>query len=91
MNKTDLIAEVANKAGLTKVQAEAAVNAVIDSMTDALANGDKIQLFGFGTFEVKELKARVGINPRTKEKMEIEASKRTVFSAGKKLKDAVNK
>lgn len=91
MNKTELIAEVANKAGLTKVQAEAAVNAVIDSMTDALANGDKIQLFGFGTFEVKELKARVGINPRTKEKMEIEASKRTVFSAGKKLKDAVNK
>ena len=91
MNKTELIAEVAKKAGLTKVQAEAAVNAVVDSMTDALANGDKIQLFGFGTFEVKDLKARVGINPRTKEKMEIAASKRTVFSAGKKLKDAVNK
>ena len=91
MNKTELIAEVANKAGLTKVQAEAAVNAVIDSMTDALAGGDKIQLFGFGTFEVKDLKARVGINPRTKETMEIPASKRTVFSAGKKLKDAVNK
>ena len=72
MNKTELIAEVAKKAGLTKVQAEAAVNAVVDSMTDALVNGDKIQLFGFGTFEVKELKARVGINPRTKETMEIQ-------------------
>ena len=91
MNKTEMIAKVAKEAGLTKDQASKAVNAVFDSMTDALANSDKIQLFGFGTFEVKELKARVGINPRTKEKMEIEASKRTVFSAGKKLKDAVNK
>ncbi len=90
MNKTELIAEVAKKSGLTKVQAENAVNAVVASMTDALAANDKIQLSGFGTFEVKELKARVGINPRTKEKMEIPASKRTVFSAGKKLKDAIN-
>lgn len=91
MNKTELIAEVAKKSSLTKVQAEAAVNAVVASMTDALADNDKIQLSGFGTFEVKELKARVGINPRTKEKMEIAASKRAVFSAGKKLKDAINK
>ena len=91
MNKTELIAEVAKKAGLTKVQAEAAVNAVVDSMTDALANGDKIQLFGFGTFEVKDLKARVGINPRTKEKMTCPPSKAPGFKPGKTLKEAVNK
>ena len=91
MNKTELIAEVAKKSGLTKVQAENAVNALVASMTDALAANDKIQLSGFGTFEVKELKARVGINPRTKEKMQIAASKRAVFSAGKKLKDSINK
>lgn len=91
MNKTELIAEVAKKADLTKVQAEAAVNAAIEAVTASLANSDKVQIFGFGTFEVKELAARTGINPRTKEKMEIAASKRTVFSAAKKLKDAINK
>ena len=91
MNKTDLIAEVAKKNDLTKAQAEAAVNAVIDSVSAALANDDKVQLFGFGSFEVKTIKARTGINPRTKEQIKIPASKRIVFSAGKKLKDAVNK
>ncbi len=91
MNKTDLIAEVAKKNELTKAQAEAVVNTVIDSISDALASDDKVQLFGFGSFEVKTIKARTGINPRTKEQIEIPASKRIVFSAGKKLKDSVNK
>ncbi len=91
MNKTELVAEVAKNAGLTKVQAEAAVNAAIEAITASLAKEDKVSIFGFGAFEVKSLAARTGINPRTKEKMEISASKRTVFSASKRLKDAINK
>ncbi len=90
MNKTELIAEVAEKAGLSKKDAEAAVKAVIDSVTDALVDGDKVQLVGFGTFEVRERAARCGRDPRTGESMEIAASKAPAFKAGQALKDAVN-
>ena len=91
MTKTELINEVANKTELTKKDCEKAVNAVIESITDALIMGDKVQLVGFGTFEVKERAAREGINPRTKEKIEIPASKLPVFKAGKALKEVVSK
>ena len=90
MNKTELIAEVAEKAGLSKKDAEAAVKAVIDSVTDALVDGDKVQLVGFGTFEVRARAARFGRDPRTGESMEIAASKAPAFKAGQALKDAVN-
>ncbi|MCI9224789.1 MULTISPECIES: HU family DNA-binding protein [unclassified Acutalibacter] len=91
MNKTELVAEVSEKAGLTKRDAEAAVKAIVDSVTEALAKGDKVQLVGFGTFEVREHAARVGRNPRTGGTMEIAASKAPAFKAGQALKDAVNK
>ena len=91
MNKTELVAAVAAKAELSKKQAEAAVAAVLGAVTDALADGEKVSLVGFGTFEVKERAARTGLNPRTKEKIEIAASKAPAFKAGKALKDAVNK
>ena len=89
MNKSELIAEVALKAELTKKDADAAVNAVIDAITDSLKKGDKVQLVGFGSFEVKKRAARVGRNPKTKEAIEIPASVVPVFKAGKALKDAV--
>lgn len=89
MNKTDLVAAVAAKAEISKKDAEAVVSAVISSITDALADGDKVALVGFGTFEVKERAARTGLNPRTGEKLQIPASKAPVFKAGKALKDAV--
>jgi len=89
MNKTDLVAAVAAKAEISKKDAEAAVSAVIASITDALADGDKVSLVGFGTFEVKERAARTGLNPRTGEKLSIPASKAPAFKAGKALKDAV--
>ena len=89
MNKTDLIAEVAVKAGLSKKDAEKALNATLDTITAALAAGEKVQLVGFGGFEVKSREARVGRNPRTKETIEIPASKLPVFKAGKALKDKV--
>ena len=89
MNKTDLVAAVAAKAELSKKDAEAAVTAVFAAITDALAEGDKVALVGFGTFDVKERAARTGLNPRTKEKIEIPASKAPAFKAGKALKDAV--
>ncbi|MBE6742294.1 MAG: HU family DNA-binding protein [Ruminococcaceae bacterium] len=89
MNKTDLVAAVAAKAEISKKDAEAAVTAVIASITDALADGDKVSLVGFGTFEVKERAARTGLNPRTGEKLSIPASKAPAFKAGKALKDAV--
>ena len=89
MNKTDLVAAVAAKAEISKKDAEAAVSAVFASITDALADGDKVALVGFGTFEVKERAARTGLNPQTKEKIEIPASKAPAFKAGKALKDAV--
>lgn len=90
MNKTELIEVVAKVADLKKKDAEAAVCAVIDAIEDALVNGDKVQLIGFGTFEVKATAAKVGINPQTKEKISIPAKKAVKFSAGKALKDKVN-
>jgi len=92
MNKAELVAVVAEKTGFTKKDSEAAVNAFIGSIEDALVNGDKVQLIGFGTFETRERKARQGRNPRKPgETIEIPASKAPVFKAGKALKDAVNK
>ena len=91
MNKTQLIEAVAAKTDLTKKQAEAAVNATIASVIEALKAGDKVQLVGFGTFEVKERAARTGRNPQTKETIKIPAKKLPVFKAGKALKDAVDK
>lgn len=90
MNKTELIAAVADKAELSKKDAEKAINAVIASVTDALEKGDKVQLVGFGTFEVRSRNARTGKNPRTGEAIEIAASKVPAFKAGKALKDSVN-
>ena len=89
MNKTELVAAVAAKAELSKKDAEAAVNAVFDSVKDALAEGDKVSLIGFGTFSVKTRAARTGLNPRTKETSEIPESKVPAFKAGSALKDAV--
>ena len=91
MNKTELIAAIAEKAGLTKKDAERAVNAAIDSVTAALVAGDKVQIAGFGSFETKKREARTGRNPRTKETITIPASKQPVFKAGKAFKDAVAK
>ena len=89
MNKTELVAAVAEQAGLSKKDAEAAVKAFTDVVAEALKAGDKIQLVGFGTFEVSERAAREGRNPRTGETMTIEASKTPKFNAGKALKDLV--
>ena len=89
MNKRELVAAVAAKAELSKKDAEAAVNAVFDSVKDALAEGDKVSLIGFGTFSVKTRAARTGLNPRTKETIEIPESKVPAFKAGSALKDAV--
>ena len=91
MTKAELVAQVAEKSELSKKDAEAAVVAVIDSITEALASGDKVALVGFGTFEVKERAARKGHNPKTKEPIDIPASKAPVFKSGKALKDAVSK
>ena len=91
MNKTELVANVADKAGLTKKDAEKAVIAIFDCIENALKEGDKVQLIGFGTFEVKERAARTGRNPRSGEPINIPASKNPVFKAGKALKDSVNK
>lgn len=90
MNKTELVAAVAEQAGLSKKDAEAAVKAFTDVVAEALKAGNKIQLVGFGTFEVSERAAREGRNPRTGETMTIEASKTPKFKAGKALKDLVN-
>ena len=90
MNKTDLIAAVAAKTGETKKSAEASINAIIDVIAETLANGDKIQLVGFGSFEVRARAARKGRNPQTGKEMKIAAKKAPVFKAGKALKDAVN-
>ncbi|MBQ5996123.1 MAG: HU family DNA-binding protein [Clostridia bacterium] len=89
MNKTELIAAVAKKADISKKDAEAAVNATIDAIKAALKKGDKVQLIGFGTFEVRKRAAKEGRNPRTGEKMKIKASKVPAFKAGQALKDAV--
>ena len=89
MNKVELIAAVAEKAGLSKKDAEKAVAAVVSSIEGALANGDKVQLIGFGTFEVRERAARTGRNPQTKETIEIAAAKQPVCKAGQALKNAI--
>ncbi len=92
MNKAELIASVAEKTGFTKKDSEAAVNAFVSCVEEALVNGEKVQLIGFGTFETRERKARQGRNPRKPgETIEIAASKAPVFKAGKALKDSVNK
>ncbi len=89
MNKVELIAAVAEKAGLSKKDAEKAVAAVVGSIEAALVAGEKVQLIGFGTFEVRERAARMGRNPQTKEAIKIAASKQPVFKAGAALKNAV--
>lgn len=91
MNKTELIAAVAENASLTKKDAEKAINAVVGAIAGALADGDKVQLVGFGTFEVRARGARTGKNPRTGAAIKIAASKVPAFKAGKALKVAVNK
>ena len=90
MNKTELIAAMAEKSGLTKKDSEAALAAFLTSVEEALKSGDKVQLVGFGTFEVKSRAARTGINPQTKKPVKIAASKAPAFKAGKALKDALN-
>lgn len=91
MNKTDLVASVAEKTGFTKKDAEKAVNAVFESIEGALATGDKVALVGFGTFEVRERSARKGRNPQTGAEITIAASKVPAFKAGKALKDLIEK
>ena len=90
MNKADLIAAIAAKTGDTKKAAEASVNAFVETVTNALVEGDKVQLVGFRSFEVRKRAARKGRNPQTKEEIKIPASKAPVFKAGKALKDLVN-
>ena len=89
MNKTELIAAVAEKSGLSKKDSEAAVAATIAAITEALKAEDKVQIVGFGSFEVKKRAARTGRNPRSKETIQIPASQTPVFKAGKALKDKV--
>ena len=89
MNKMELIQEVSERAGLAKKDAEKALNALLDTVADTLASGDKVQLVGFGSFETKAREARTGRNPKTKEPIEITATKVPVFKAGKALKDRV--
>jgi len=91
MNKTELVEAMAKKSGLTKKDAEAALNAFTEVVGDELKKDGKIQLVGFGTFEVAKRAARTGLNPLTKEKIKIKASKAPKFKAGKALKDKVNK
>ena len=89
MNKAELITEVAEKSGMTKKDAEKAVNAVVEAIEEALTAGDKVSLVGFGTFEVRSRAARTGRNPRTKEEIKIPATKIPAFKAGKQLKDKI--
>ena len=91
MNKTELIAAVAEKAGLTKKDAERIVNATFETVAETLKKGDKVSVSGFGIFEVKTREARIGRNPRTKEEIKIPATKLPAFKASKTLKDAVAK
>lgn len=90
MNKTELIVALAQKADLSKKDAEKALNAFVEVVTESLKAGEKVQLVGFGTFEAKDRPARVARNPRTGEEIQIEASKTASFKAGKALKDSVN-
>ena len=91
MNKTELIAAVAEKVGMTKKDAERVINATFETITAGLAKGDKVAVSGFGNFEVKAREARVGRNPRTKEAIQIPATRLPAFKAAKALKDAVSK
>ena len=91
MNKTELIAAIAEKSGITKKDAERVLTATVETITAAMANGDRVQLSGFGIFETKKREARTGRNPHTKQTIEIPASKAPVFKASKSLKDTVNK
>jgi len=91
MNKTELIAAVATKTGLSKKDAEKALNATMETVAEAMASGEKVQLVGFGSFETKTRAAHIGRNPRTKETMEFPAKTVPVFKAGKALKDTVAK
>lgn len=90
MNKTELVAAIAEKTELTKKDSEKALKAFIDVVTEELKKGEKVQLVGFGTFEVSERAARVGRNPQTKQEITIPASKAPKFKAGKALKDSLN-
>jgi len=91
MNKTEIIAAVAEKTGMTKKDAERVINATIETIETSLVKGDKVQVSGFGIFEVKAREARIGRNPRTKETIQIPATRLPVFKASKALKDAVAK
>ena len=90
MNKTELVAAIAEKAGLSKVDSEKALKAFVETVTEAMKKGDKVSLVGFGTFEKTKREAREGINPATKQKIKIAASYSPKFKAGKALKDAIN-
>lgn len=91
MNKAELVAALAEKTGETKKSAEATLNAFVEVVTETLTKGDKVQLVGFGSFEVRKRAARKGRNPQTKEEIKIPASKAPVFKAGKAFKEVVNK
>ena len=91
MNKTELVAAVEEKAEISKKDADSAVNAVIESIIEAVASKDKVQIVGFGTFEARERKEKIGKNPRTGEEIKIAASVVPAFKAGKAFKDATNK
>lgn len=91
MNKMELISAIAEKAEISRKDAEKVLNATVESITEALQTGEKVQLIGFGSFEVKSREARVGRNPKTREAIQIPASKTPVFKAGKALKDKVAK
>ena len=91
MNKTELIAAVAEKTGMTKKDAERVINATVDTITEKLVAGEKVAMSGFGIFEVKAREARIGRNPRTKETIQIPATRLPAFKASKALKDAVAK
>ncbi len=91
MNKAELIAAVAEKAGLSKKDSEKAINATFEAITASMEAGEKVQLVGFGVFDVKERGSRIGRNPKTKEEIQIAASRVPAFKAGKALKDAVAK
>ena len=91
VNKTELVASIANKSMLSKRDSEKALNAFVESVEEALEKGEKVQLIGFGSFEVRQRAARKGRNPQTKEEITIKASTAPVFKAGKSLKNKVNK
>lgn len=90
ITKTDLIDQLADKTGMSKAESKGALDGLLDLLSDNLQKGNKVQLPGFGTFEVRDRKARQGVNPATREKIQIPASKAPAFKAGKTLKDAVN-